>query len=68
MNTAVDELLDNTTVKDLLEDKDEVIQQLTADFLDSEIGWDEYYDLVRQRLYETQHKPLDDYDRAMKGI
>ena len=68
MNRTVADLLKSTSIKDLLEDGDEVIQQLTTDFLDESIGWDEYYDLVRHRLYETQNKPTVDYDRAMKGI
>lgn len=68
MNKTVDDLVHKTSIKDLLEDGDEVIQSLTARFVDEELGWDEYYDLVRQRLYETQNKPTTDYDRAMKGI
>ncbi len=68
MIKTVEELAGNITVKELLEDGDEVIQSLTARFLDDSISWDEYYDMVRQRLYETQNKTKIDYDRAMKGI
>ncbi len=70
-NRTVDDLMNNSSIKDLLKDGDEVIQQLTTDFLDGNIGWDEYYDLVRQRLHETQNEENRanvDYDRAMKGI
>lgn len=58
------------SVKDLLEDGDEVIQQLTARFIDEELSWDEYYDLVKARRMETgvDSDFVDNYDRAMKGL
>lgn len=58
------------SVKDLLESGDEVVQQLTTRFIDEEISWDEFYDLVKIRLRETgQDEDLvSDYDRAMKGV
>ena len=42
-----------STVKELLESGDTIIIELTEQFLNEEISWDEFYDLVRARLKET---------------
>ena len=59
-----------SSVKDLLENGDEVIRSLTEQFMDEEISWDEFYDLAKARLRETGADSdfINDYDRAMKGI
>lgn len=58
------------SVKKLLESGDEVVQQLTERFLNEELSWDEFYDLVKARLKETGEDTdfVNDYDRSMKGI
>lgn len=59
-----------STFKELLESGDEVIHNLTQRFLDEELSWDEFYDLVKSRLRETgKDTDLSDaYDRAMRGL
>jgi len=58
------------TIKDMLEEEDPVIRDLTDRFINDEISWSEYYDLCKKRLHETgEDASFDsDYDRAMKGI
>lgn len=58
------------TIRDLLEQGDEIIHTLTERFLNEELSWDEFYDLARARLREVGKDAydIDAYERAMRGI
>lgn len=58
------------TIKEMLEDGDPVIKDLTDKFVNDELAWDEFYALCKKRLKETGDDASfdNDYDRAMKGI
>lgn len=58
------------TIRDLLEQGDEIIHTLTERLLNEELSWDEFYDLARARLQEVgkDAHDIDAYERAMRGI